>query len=43
MIVYEQGTETPEKDVLHKRKKFMNNLKKSQLEFEEVSLKPLLF
>lgn len=35
MIVFEQGSETPDKEVLRKRKKFMHNLKKSQLEFEE--------
>ena len=37
VLVYEQGSEPPEKDILRKRKKFMHNLKKSQLEFEEAS------
>ena len=44
MLVYEdiEGEETP-KDVLRYRKKYMNNLQKSQLEFEEVSFLSLFF
>lgn len=43
-MVYEdiEGEETP-KDVLRYRKKYMNNLQKSQLEFEEVSFLSLFF
>ena len=39
VLVYEDldGKDTP-KDVLRHRKKYMNNLRKSQLEFEEVCL-----